>query len=186
MRGASVGPVGPSELPAIAEIARVGSRDGSARTLVQVEDPTRAALHEDDYRAALEAGEILVACRLGGRVLGFLHACDLSHLAEDAVLGLAVSEVEDPAYFIRRIAVHPDHSADVAGLLYDHFTELVEPLPVLAGVLADPPDIRSIQHHHAHGFGVRGRYVGADGRSRLLFVNPGTLRSDVTDRSDLI
>lgn len=183
----SVSAASPTDCGSIAAIASASSLSNLAMDRAAQGGFLVGALDESGYRDVLSAGETLLVCRSRGEVIGFLHAYLLGQSTDGQFRSVAETVVSGPAYVIKQVAVHPERRRQgVADLLYDRFMESVEPLPVVAAVVADPPNLPSVRHHRKHGFLVRGEFIGSDGYSKLLFMNPGALQNDATHLRDLI
>jgi L-amino acid N-acyltransferase YncA len=183
----SVGPAQLADCGAIAAIAAACSLENLNSADAPHLGFLVGARDEQGYQDAIAAGHTLLVCRSRGVVIGFLHAYSLARSTDSEMRTVAETITSGTAYLIKQVAVDPERRrGGAASLLYDRFIESVDPLPVLAGVVADPPNLPSIRHHRAHGFAVGGQYIGSDGYPRLLFMILGASKDNTVELRNLI
>ncbi len=189
MRALIVEPAKASDLVEISELVGTAPWLDSDRAEAVASGPAAAGYHSksSDFRAAMDRGERAFVCRRGEKVVGFLHATPLESTQDDA-LRRAVAALElELAYVVLSIVVAEDQRQQgVATLLHDTFQEAVRPLPIVSSVPEHPESLGCIRLNRSQGMTVKSRFEGSDGRTRLLFVHPGTLRKEVIGLRDLI
>jgi ribosomal protein S18 acetylase RimI-like enzyme len=160
----------------VADIAALAK----ARSLEQVDPGTArregflvSGYEEDVYRARLAGADHFHVAVDSGALVGFVLAYSNARFGPDEWLNHAVAAELGRILVIKQVCVARDGARrGVGSLLYRHVLERWQAGPVIAAVVADPPNEASAAFHRKHGFTVLTTLTPPDGRPRNVWMRP--------------
>jgi predicted GNAT superfamily acetyltransferase len=162
----------PEHVAAIAALA-------ASRGLDRTPDPSTAARDgflvsdytEDTYRQRLTTAEHFYVALKGDNLLGFVLAYSDAHLAPDEWLNRRIRTGLGSFLVIKQVCVATGAArSGIASYLYHHVLDQWTMSPVVAAVVADPPNHASTAFHRKLGFQPLTELTPPDGRPRKVWV----------------
>lgn len=162
----------PEHVAAIAALA-------AARGLDRAPDPSAAVRDgflvsdytEDTYRQRLTTAEHFYVALKGDDLVGFILAYSDAHLAPDEWLNRRIRTGLGSFLVIKQICVAGDAARrGIASHLYHHVLDQWTTSPVVAAVVADPPNHASTAFHRKLGFQTLTELTPPDGRLRKVWI----------------
>jgi ribosomal protein S18 acetylase RimI-like enzyme len=125
----------------------------------------------DDYAELLERAEYFYVAVDGEEILGFVVAYGRERVGEDEWLNREMSLYFPNFTVIKQVATAPAASnRGVGALLYQRVLERNLQVPVIAAVVAEPPNRASTALHQKHGFRPVADITPPDGLPRTVWV----------------
>lgn len=146
--------------------------------------------HLEDYQDLLERAEHFYVAHDADRLVGFVIAYSRERIGQSEWLNQQLGSYFDDFIVVKQICVDDtEASRGVATDLYQHVIDRSPPVPIVAAVVADPPNDASAALHRKLGFTPSISLTPPDGMPRVVWVRrpeqPGLLREQLSLAIDL-
>jgi len=125
----------------------------------------------DDYTDLLERAEHFYVAHEGGRLVGFIIAYSRERIAPSEWLNLQLAQQLHNFFVVKQVCVEASQaSRGIATDLYRHVIDRTPPVPIVAAVVADPPNYASAALHRKLGFKPSLSLTPPDGMPRVVWL----------------
>ena|GEM_PF-329063 len=129
-----------------------------------------ADLNEEEYREYLQETDYFYVVEVDGRIEGFVLACESGTVRGDNEMSRLLSLAYPEAVLIRQVCVSRDRvSQGIGRLLYQRLFLTTGELAVVAVVVVEPLNGRSVGFHQKMGFSPIEELM-SDGKRRVAFL----------------